>query len=145
MIDIDQLREDVVGRRFPDGSFTIPAHEAWLTADALASPPLPDGIAHPMYAWYAGLVGMGVTLDELFAMVGSSAAEGPMFGELEVEQHRPPRIGETFTVTGEITDVARKSGGSGTFDIVTFRLELRAEGDELVGASENAFIFPRRS
>lgn len=144
MIDVETLHEEVVGARFPDGSFTIPAHEAWLTADALHAPGLPDGIAHPMYVYYAGIVGMGLTLDELFAMVHAAADDGPMFGELQVDQRRPLRVGESFTVRGEITDVVRKRGGSGTFDIVTFTLDLLDERDELAGSTTNAFVFPRR-
>lgn len=144
MIDLDELRTEVVGRAFPEGSFTIPVHEAWLTADAVASPPLPDGVAHPMYVYYAALCGMGIDLDTLFDWVGSSAEDGPMFGEARIDQHRPLRVGETLAVHGEITDVDRKSGRSGTFDIVGFRLDLRDDAGELAGVSTNSFIFPRR-
>lgn len=145
MIELDALREEVVGRRFPDGSFTIERHEAWLSADALLSPPLPDSVAHPMYIYYVGLVGMGVSLDELFAMVHSSAAEGPMFGELTLEQLRPLRVGETVTIKGEIVDVDRKGGRSGSFDIVTFVLTVVDADGDVAGSCRNAFIFPRRA
>ena len=145
MIELDHLRDEVVGRRFPDGRFTIEPHEAWLSADALYSPPLPDGVAHPMYIYYVGLVGMGITLDELFAMVHSSAAEGPMFGELSLEQHRPLRLGETVTIQGEVVDVTRKGGKSGTFDIVTFVLTVVDADGDVAGVCRNSFIFPRRS
>ena len=145
MIDLEQLRAEVVGRRFPDGTFTIEGYEAWLSADALQSPALPEGTAHPMYIYYAGLVGMGISLDELFAMVHSSAAEGPMFGELTLDQARPLRIGETVTIRGEIIDVDRKGGRSGTFDIVTFELAVVDADNEVVGSCRNSFIFPRRS
>lgn len=145
MIALEELRERVVGHRFPDGRFTIPAHEAWLTADALHSPELPDGIAHPMYFYYVGLVGMGISLDELFALVDSSAADGPMFGELEIRQGRALRVGEEFRITGEILSVERKEGGSGVFDIVTFQLDLHDASGLEVGGTVNSFIFPRRS
>lgn len=145
MIDLDQLKARVVGYRFPEGSFTIPAHEAWLSADALHAPPLPDGVAHPMYFFYVGIVGMGLSLDELFELMGSSAAEGPMFGELEIQQDEVLKVGGTYRVDGEILAVVRKSGGSGTFDIMTFRLDLVSEDDRAVGHTLNSFIFPRRS
>ena len=145
MIDLEDLRTRVVGYRFPDGKFTIPPHEAWLTADALHSPALPDGVAHPMYFYYAGLVGMGISLDELFALVDSSAAEGPMFGELEISQTRSLRVGEELLVTGEILSVDRKEGGSGIFDIVAFRLDLHDVDHHAVGGTVCSFIFPRRS
>lgn len=137
--------KDLVGREFPAGSFTIPASEAWLTADAVGSPPLPGGVAHPMYVYYAGLVGMGLSLDELFALVGATAADGPMFGEAQLEFARPLRIGETFTVTGVITEVTSKTGAkTGAFDILTFRLDLVDADGAVAGAAVNSFIFPRR-
>jgi acyl dehydratase len=145
VIDLEALRARVVGYRFPDGQFTIPPHEAWLAADALHSPPLPEGVAHPMYFYYVGLVGMGISLDELFALVDSSASDGPMFGELEINQGRALRVGEQFRVTGEILSVDRKEGGSGVFDIVTFRLDLHDAAGNEVGGTVNSFIFPRRS
>lgn len=145
MTDFETLHERVVGQRFPEGAFTISASEAWLTADAVGSPPLPDGVAHPMYVYYAGLAGMGLSLDELFALVGATAADGPMFGEAQLEFVRPLRIGETVTVQGSITDVVRKTGvKTGTFDIVTFRLELVDADGAPAGAAVNSFIFPRR-
>lgn len=137
---------ELIGRRFPEGSFTIAASEAWLTADAVLSPPLPDGVAHPMYVYYAGLVGMGLSLDELFALAGATAADGPMFGEARLEFVRPLRVGETLTVTGVITDVISKTGArTGAFDVLTFRLELVDADGATAGAAVNSFIFPRRS
>jgi hypothetical protein len=146
MIDIDELRERVVGYRFPSGSFTVPTYEAWLTADAVRSPPLPEDALHPMYVYYVGLVGMGISLDELFALVGSSAADGPMFGEAEIEQLAGLRPATTYEVNGTITSVVRKEGArTGVFDIVGFELELVAPGGEVAGVSRNSFVFPRRS
>ena len=144
MIDEQVLRDEIVGREFPEGRFTIQPYEAWLTADAVLSPPLRDGVVHPMYVYYAALGGMGIDLDTLFAWAHSSAADGPMFGEARIEQRRPFRAGETLVVTGGITGLIRKSGRSGTFDIVEFRLDLTDTDGELVGVSTNSFIYPRR-
>jgi acyl dehydratase len=144
MIDEDQLREEIVGRQFPEGTFTIPPYEAWLTADAVLSPPLPEGLVHPMYVYYAALNGMGIDLDTMFAWAHSSAADGPMFGEAGIQQLRPLRAGETLRVNGGVTSLTRKSGRSGTFDIIGFRLELTDQAGDLAGVSTNSFIYPRR-
>ena len=88
MIDIVAL-EALVGTEFPVGAFTIEAHEHWLCADAVLSPALPDGIAHPMYGFYASIAGMGKSLDEIFAEAGATAADGPMFGESGLEFREP--------------------------------------------------------
>ena len=90
------------------------------------------------------LGGLGITLDELFALVGSSAADGPMFGEAEIEQVLPLRVGDTYDVRGGITGIVRKEGKSGVFDILTFKLELVNEAGEIAGISTNSFVFPRR-
>jgi len=83
--------------------------------------------------------------DELFALVGATAADGPMFGEGGIEVHEPLRIGATYTVGGSLTSVVRKEGRkAGVFDIVAFRIELRDDRGELAAVSTNSFIFPRR-
>lgn len=137
--------EALIGVPFPPGSFTITEYEHWLCADAVRSPDLPVNMAHPMYAYYAALRGMGPSLDELFAMVGSSAADGPMFGEARVDFVAPLRIGATYSVEGGITAVARKHGKrAGVFDIVTFELRVVDEDAALAAVSTNSFVFPRR-
>ena len=145
VISVEDL-EQLVGREFPAGEFTIEGYEHWLTADAVGSPVLPEGAAHPMYAYYTALAGMGVTLDEMFEMVGSSAAEGPMFGEAGLEFLAAMRVGETYRVEGGITGVARKEGRrAGVFDIVTFELRVVDAADRVAAISTNSFVFPRRT
>jgi acyl dehydratase len=135
----------VVGSRFPGGRFTIAPHEHWLTCDAILTEPTREGVAHPMYVYYAALGGMGISLDELFALVGATADDGVMFGEAAIEIARPLAVGATYEVRGEVTGAERKSGRrAGVFDIVTFALEVVDEHGELCGTSTNSFVFPRR-
>jgi hypothetical protein len=98
-----------------------------------------------MEVYYGALAGMGLSVDELFHLVGATADDGPMFGEAGIEANRPLLIGESFDVSGGITGVVRKEGRkAGVFDIVSFRLELRDERGEVAAVSSNSFIFPRR-
>lgn len=140
-----QLRDRLVGTRMPLGEHRIEPHEAWLAADAtgVASPD-PD-VAHPLFAYIAGIRGMGWDLDELFAQMDASAADGPMFGELAIEQRRALRLGERLRVEGVITDVTRKRGASGTFDLLTFEQRLIDDEGVEVAVVSNRFVFPRRS
>jgi acyl dehydratase len=145
VITVDALKA-LIGKPFPEGSFTIEDYEHWLCADAVLSPSLPQGVAHPMYGYYTAIAGMGISLDELFAMVGSSADEGPMFGEAGLEFMRPLAVGATYRVAGGITSVARKEGRrAGIFDIVAFELRLIDDDGEVAAVSTNSFVFPRRS
>lgn len=144
MVSISQL-EDLVGTEFPHGSFTIEPYEHWLCVNAVMSPPLPEGVAHPMYAYFAAIRGMGKTLDEVFADAESSAADGPMFGEAGLEFHGGLEVGATYTVRGRYTSALRKKGKrAGVFDIVGFELEIVDEAGAVVAVSSNSIVYPRR-
>lgn len=135
----------VIGSQLPGGSFTIEPYEHWLMCDAVGAKPVREGLANPMYVYYAALGGMGISLDGLFALVGATADDGVMFGEAKIDVVTPLRIGATYSVTGSVTDIVRKSGKrAGVFDIVTFALDLDLDGTH-VGTSTNSFVFPRRS
>lgn len=141
----EQALHEIVGARFPGGEFTIEPYEHWLMCDAVGAEPVRSGVANPMYVYYGALGGMGISLDELFAMVGATADDGVMFGEAKIESTRPLRIGDTYSVSGGITDIVRKSGKrAGVFDIVTFALDVTDDAGVAVGRSTNSFVFPRR-
>ena len=143
-ISVEEL-EALKGRSFPGGTYTIEPYRHWLMNDAVGDAPTTSGPASPMEIYYGAMGGLGLTLDELFAIAGATAADGPMFGEAEIEQRRPLEVGETYTVRGAFTDVVRKEGRrAGVFDIVTFQLELVAPDGEVAGVSTNSFVFPRR-
>ncbi len=136
---------ELVGRKLPGGSFQLEHYRNWLTNDVIGSPQRADDLAHPMFCYYAAMGGMGLSLDQLFTLVHSSAEDGAMFGECDMEVLIPLRSGVTYEVRGEITDAKRKQGGAiGTFDLLTFRLEVRAPEGQIVGRCTNSFILPRK-
>ena len=143
VIPLEELQE-LVGRPLPGGSFDLEHYRNWLTNDVLVAPQRSDDLAHPMFCYYAAMSGMGLSIAELFDLVGSSASEGPMFGECDMEIFVPLRTDTDYSVGGEITDVRRKEGASiGVFDLVTFRLEVAAPDGEVAGVCTNSFVFPR--
>jgi acyl dehydratase len=145
VIDVVDLQR-LVGRPFPGGTYKVEPYRNWLTCDAVLSPVPDDGMAHPMFCYYGALAGMGMSLDDLFAMVGATADSGVMFGEAQIELHRPLLVGDEFTVRGSIISVQRKQGKrAGVFDIVGFALELVDSDGQVAGVSTNSFVFPRRS
>ena len=144
MIDIETLERELLEYQFPPGEFTIPDWEHYLCADAILSPELPEGVAHPMYAYYTAIIGMGPSLDEIFEAAHSSADAGVMFGEAGMEYRRPLRVGEPYRVEGRFTGAVRKeSSRLGFMDLVTFELEMKTDDGELVAVSRNTFVFPR--
>ncbi len=142
---IEEL-ESLVGRQFPGGTYAVEPWRVWLTNDVIGAPQRTDGIAHPMFCYYAAMAGFGISIDEMFTLCYASADDGPMFGECDIQQMRPLKIGATYTVRGKITSAVRKQGErTGTFDIVAFQLEVVAPDGEVSSVVSNSFIFPRRS
>lgn len=140
----EELRA-IVGTPLPGGSYTIEPYVDWMVHDATESGKAGD-VAHPIFGFITGLRGKGISLDELFTLCGSSAEDGPMFGEYSVELHQPLRRGETYRVSGEFLSAERKQGKkAGVFDIVGFSLLLTDSTGELVATTYNSFVFPRRS
>ena len=136
----------MVGRQFPGGTYALEPWRAWLTNDVIGATQRTDGVAHPMFCYYAAMAGLGITINEMFILCYASADDGPMFGECDIQQLRPLEIGATYTVRGEITSAVRKQGErTGTFDIVAFQLEVVASDGEVSSVVSNSFIFPRRS
>lgn len=142
----DELAAELIGRDLPHGRYTIEPYVAWLIADSVESPTLPDGLAHPMFTYFAAQGGIAITLVELFAMAHATADDGIMLGTAELDIRRPLEIGQRFSVTGQIERVDRKNGSSGMFDVVGYRLDLLDEDDGSACASLSlGFIYPRRS
>lgn len=141
---VDEL-EALVGWQFPGGVYAVEPWRVWLTNDVIGASQRADGVAHPMFCYYAAMAGLGISIDEMFTLCHASADDGPMFGECDIQQLRPLEIGATYTVRGEITSAVRKQGArTGTFDIVAFRLEVIAPDGEVSSVVSNSFIFPRR-
>lgn len=98
-----------------------------------------------MYVYYGALGGLGISLDELFALVDATADDGVMFGEAAIDVIRPLRVGATYEVAGSITGAVRKAGRrAGVFDIVTFAVDLTDGDGDVCATSTNSFVFPRR-
>ena len=144
MITEEELAS-VVGRPFPGGSYTVEPYVDWLVRDVVLADRDED-VAHPLFGFIGTLLGKGMSLDELFAICGATAADGPMFGEHETELLRPIRVGETYSVSGEFVSAVRKQGRTaGTFDVVGFELTLTDSDGEPAVKVFNSFVFPRRA
>lgn len=142
----EEALRDLVGTPFPGGTFTIEPWAHWLFCDVVRSPEPAGGEAHPIYAYHACRAGMGLSIDELLALFGCRAADGPVFGEHETELLGPILVGATYRIEGEVRAAERKEGRrTGVFDIVTFELRLLDSADEPVAVTRNSFVVPRRA
>lgn len=142
--DVTELQRRVVGHRLPGGSFEIADYERWLGHDAMLAPPLPDGLLHPVWILLGALRGMGVDTEELVGLVEARPTDGVLFGETALEQHIPLRAGRSYAVTGEVTDLTRRTGRrAGTMDLLTFTLSITDPDGALAAVSTQTFIIMR--
>jgi hypothetical protein len=121
-----------VTRSLPGGTYTIPA-DGGPRLDAIVG-----GDAGPVWAFIATVGGYGVSIEEMFALVGCRMEDGPMLGEWEVEFVRPLEAGREYRVSATILGIERKQGRSGAFDLVRVRAEL---GD--AATSHITYVVPR--
>jgi len=135
----------MVGRRFPGGTYAITPWRAWLTNDVVLAPQGGEH-AHPVFVFIAATSAMGVSWDELFAWFGATAADGPLFGDCDIEIARPLLVGGEYRVEGLVYAAERKQGRrAGVFDLVRYRLELHDGADGPAAVCRNSIVFPRRT
>jgi hypothetical protein len=144
------MREDelaaTVGRRLPGGRVRIEPYVDWLWRDAVGSAPTTDGLLHPTAAFLAAQGGIGLELEEIFAMFGSSSADGPMLGEWSVDFTRPLCVDLEYSVRGVVEAATRKRGArTGVFDLATVLVELIGPDGEVHAAVRPTYVFPRRA
>ena len=90
----------------------------------------PDKIAHPLYFFHLPIAGLGVTIQDIFALCRADSPDAVRAGEYVWEIDRPLREDRTYRVGGEITDVVRKEGRrGGVMDLVTFVTEISDVSD----------------
>jgi hypothetical protein len=136
---------NVVGAPLPGGRVTITAAENDAVCRLLRTQPAWDGTAHPLLAFVAMQGAMGVSVEELLALAGALAADGPMVGSYGLQQAAKLVIGREYEVTGEIVGLERKIGRkTGPFDILSFRLTIGVSGEPPVATSLSSWILPRR-
>lgn len=142
-VPFDEM-ERLVGTRFPGGTFLIERWENFLLHDVFAAGSPHEGLAHPMYAFHAPLAGMGMTYAELFALCRAESDDAVRAGTYDFEYLKPLLEGTTYSIRGEITQVERKRGArAGLFDLVTFRLEMIDQENDVAAVASNSWLFLR--
>jgi hypothetical protein len=136
--------EHLPGTELPAGSFTITEEEDARVLEVVGGERAADGTAHPLWAYVATQRGIGISVADLCALADFDVNDGPMLGSSALEFHGDLRIGEPYRVTGRVLSIDRKQGGSGTFDLMTFREDLLAADGTLVAVSTSTYILPRK-
>ncbi|MGE4426487.1 MAG: hypothetical protein AB7G37_08565 [Solirubrobacteraceae bacterium] len=133
----------LAGYRLPGATVELGPHTAWLWSHSILAEPV-AGEAEPTVGWLLAMQGLGLPLDDLFALVDADARTGVVLGEAELEFGPPLRVGERYHATATIVDVVRKTGvRAGTFDRLRLRIVLHDLEDVPVFTLVNHLVFPR--
>lgn len=137
----------LVGTELPPGRYRIdPVVSRMLDAAVLApTPPGPTPEPHPIWSFVVAQTGIGLDVEGLLRLFGSSGVDGPMLGECDLEMPEPFEAGVEYAVTGRVTGAVRKKGRAlGVFDLVTVEYEVRGPDTALVARCRETFVLPRR-
>jgi hypothetical protein len=147
-MDEDELVA-TIGHRFPGGRACIEPYVDWLLRDVVLadrSAGTDTGDLHPTAAFLAAQRGVGMELEEIFALFGAASADGPMLGEWAVDYARPLRAGVGYTVRAVVENAVRRRGArTGVFDVVTLLIELVGDDGAVHAAVRPSYVFPRRT
>jgi hypothetical protein len=117
----------------PGATYTIPV-DGPARLDAIVG-----GDTEPLWAFMVAMSGLGVSIEELFAMFGCTMADGPMLGEWAVEYSGAFEAGRSYRVRAEVLGVEEKTGRSGRFDLVRARAII-----EDAAVCQFTYVLPRR-
>jgi hypothetical protein len=142
--DLAALQERAVGHRLPGGVFRVEEYERFLSHDAMQAPPLPPGVLHPVWVLLGALRGMGVSIEELVAVVDAKPTDGVLFGQTTLDQLEVLRSEVTYSVAGEVTGLTRHHGKrAGTMDRMTFELRIADPAGRPCAISSQTFLILR--
>lgn len=130
--DLDQIRQDWVGKEFDLSTFTIDQDDmlTWARACGESDPRFTDPDhrdfqAHPGFTTH--LVSRRV-LPEDFPKISGRGIDGGK----SVEVHAPIRAGDELTARATVADVYDKTGRSGTMVFIIQRMSFTNQRDEPV-------------
>jgi hypothetical protein len=133
------------GTILPEGTFVISPTEDRLVHEILGEEPSSTGRAHPLWAFIATQRGIGTSVAELCALAEFDVLDGPMMAGWNAEFAGELVTDYSYRVTGEVTDIVRKRGRSGLFDLMTFVERLVDEHGHAVVATTTTFVLPRKN
>jgi hypothetical protein len=115
----------------PLGSFALTtALDDRVRKSCAASPRSTGVLAHPIFAFVAGLGGMGLPIAEAIERCGGSIDSGPVLAGCEIAIDKPLEVDRTYDVASRIAEYVRKpSRRYGAADHLLLRFELAAQGE----------------
>ena len=99
-------------------------------------------LAPPSFAPFVAVLGLLKTFDWQDDFLFDYRTGTAMFGEQSIEFHRPLLVGESVSISAEISDVYEKQGKQ-AFDVVevTFDIKTGEEGELLMSGQQSYILF----
>lgn len=142
MIPVEHMQE-LVGYRFPPGSYKIEHWENYLLTEATAGEHYSSAYTHPSFLFHAPLAAVGLTYQEIFDLCSAESSDAVRAGEYDWEILRPLEEGVQYQAQGQILSVERKVGKQvGVFDAVVFAIEL-SDSTGIATRATNTWLFLR--
>ena len=142
MIPIEQMQE-LVGYRFPSGTYKIEHWENYLLTEATAGEHFSSAYAHPSFLFHAPLAAVGLSYQEIFDLCDAESADAVRAGEYDWEIFRTLEEGIQYPAQRQILSVERKTGKrAGVFDAVAFAIEL-SDTKGVAARVTNTWLFLR--
>lgn len=150
----EKTYDHLEGTEIGEGELTVESWEAFLWADATDNDEdafrwadkaeaydVDRQLVPPEYGLNVANAAIDADLDDLG--LDPDMEKGTFHAGQSFEIHQPLVVDETYTVSGTLSSVDRKEGGSGTFDLVTQTFEITDEDGEPVMETETSAILMR--
>ena len=109
----------------PEGRFVLSEQVDDRLRAISGGPARLGDVAHPIFAFVAGIGGMGVPVAAAIAHGGCSIEAGPLLASCTIDFHRPMKVGQTYQVRASIVEKVRKASRRfGAADHLLLRLAL---------------------
>ncbi len=134
---------DLAGTELPGSTFVVTAEDERRYAEVVAGTPAAGGDVNPLWGFFGALTGTGLGIAGLFALAGCDVErDGPMLGGFDLELAGRLRADVPYRVDATVLSLERKTGRSGTFDLMRVRATL--SGDEgAVVTCTTTYVVPR--
>jgi hypothetical protein len=141
---LDEAMQALVGHRFAGGRYRIEHWENWLLTECTGREPMPEGLVHPIALFHVPILGVGVSITELFALCRVSGPGSVGLEGYDWEYERPLREDVEYRMEGGITSMERTVDESGrTTHHMAFQISLFDDEGELAAWITNRWALRR--
>jgi hypothetical protein len=140
----EQEMLELIGYRFPGGTYRIEHWENFLLTDCTGAEQLPDGLVHPVALFHVPILGAKTSITKLFELGGAKGAGDVGLEGYDWEYYEPLREDIEYRIEGGIVSVEprRVADNGQPYDSLAFQIDL-FDGDRHAARITNRWRFRR--